>query len=376
MRAAGYRRFCAPEVVRVVEVPKILPSHDGVLARPGNRTSPTPSRAPDPWRPEPLATRPRARRCWLAEEFGINVNEAFVIRPEGLLLARIDADCAIDPAEILDGVRTGAAEGRVPLEPELRDVEPDATRVEEVEGRCRPARTPPIQHPCASPRWLECHDEGMSIRSFSRPVHRTSLRMAVMAAGGLAVALPIGIFGSWAYAPAMGWAASSLIYLVGVWPLIGRLDASGTAAHAGREDPGRFVSDLLVLGATLGSFGGVALILLEAGSAEGGVKAAIIGVALASVALSWLLVHTLFTLRYATIYYGQNDGVDFNKKNPPRYADFAYLSFTIGMTFQVSDTDLTTDAIRYTALRQALLSYVLGAIVLATMINLVSGLVR
>lgn len=60
----------------------------------------------------------------------------------------------------------------------------------------------------------------------------------------------------------------------------------------------------------------------------------------------------------------------------PRFLDFAYLSFTVGMTFQVSDTDLKTDAIRTTVLRQALLSYLLGAIVLATTINLVSGLIH
>jgi uncharacterized membrane protein len=120
----------------------------------------------------------------------------------------------------------------------------------------------------------------------------------------------------------------------------------------------------------------VALILFDAGSAEGGTKAAIIGLALAGVVLSWLLVHTLFTLRYATLYFRANNGVDFNKRQPPRYADFAYLAFTIGMTFQVSDTSLTTDATRYTVLRQALLSYVLGTIVLATTINLVAGLVR
>lgn len=216
----------------------------------------------------------------------------------------------------------------------------------------------------------------MSIPTFSRPVHRTSLRTTIMVGGGLAVALPVGLHGSWAYAPALGWAAASLIYLIWVWSVVGRLDAAATASHARREDPGRVVSDLLVLVATLASFGGVALILLEAGSSEGGMKAAITALALASVALSWLLVHTLFTLRYATIYYRENDGVDFNKEKPPQYADFAYLSFTIGMTFQVSDTDLRTDAIRYTALRQALLSYVLGAIVLATTINLVSGLVK
>jgi uncharacterized membrane protein len=218
----------------------------------------------------------------------------------------------------------------------------------------------------------------MSISHFSTPIHRSLVRLAVMAAVGLAVALAVGNFGSWAYAPALGWAAASLTYLVWVWSVIGRLDATGTAAHARArgEDPGRTVSDVLVLVATAGSFGGVALILLEAGSAQGGLKAAIIALALGSVTLSWLLVQTLFTLRYGTIYYRENSGVDFNEKKPPRYADFAYLAFTIGMTFQVSDTDLTTDAIRYTALRQALLSYVLGAIVLATVINLVSGLIH
>jgi uncharacterized membrane protein len=218
----------------------------------------------------------------------------------------------------------------------------------------------------------------MSISTFSAPVYRSGVRVAAMAVVGLAVALGVGNFGSWAYAPALGWAAASLTYLIWVWAVIGRLDATGTAAHARArgEDPGRIVSEVLVLVATAGSFGGVALILLEAGSAQGGLKAAIIAMALGSVTLSWLLVHSLFTLRYATIYYRDNDGVDFNEKKPPRYADFAYLSFTIGMTFQVSDTDLKTDAIRYTALRQALLSYVLGAIVLATVINLVSGLIH
>lgn len=218
----------------------------------------------------------------------------------------------------------------------------------------------------------------MSISSFSTPVHRSGVRLAAMAAAGLGVALAIGNLGSWTYAPALGWAAASLTYLIWVWSVIGRLDATGTAAHARArgEDPGRVAADVLVLAATAGSFGGVALILLEAGSAQGGLKAAIIALALGSITLSWLLVQTLFTLRYATVYYRESDGVDFNKKKPPRYADFAYLSFTIGMTFQVADTNLTTDAVRYTVLRHALLSYVLGAIVLATVINLVSGLVH
>ena len=96
---------------------------------------------------------------------------------------------------------------------------------------------------------------------------------------------------------------------------------------------------------------------------------------MATVALSWLVVHTVFTLRYAMLYYtGKDGGVNFNQPTPPRYSDFAYLAFTIGMTFQVSDTDLETPAIRATALRQALLSYLFGAVILGTTINLVAGL--
>lgn len=197
-----------------------------------------------------------------------------------------------------------------------------------------------------------------------------------MLAVGLVTALVVGAFGSWVYAPALGWAAASATYLIWVWSVIGRLGPAATAAHARREDPGRLFSDALVLGATVASFAGVALILLDAASEQGGAKDATVAMALGSIALSWFLVHTLFTLRYAAIYYRDGTGVDFNEQDQPRYSDFAYLAFTVGMTFQVSDTDLKTNAIRSTVLRQALLSYLLGAIVLATTINLVSGLIH
>jgi len=75
-----------------------------------------------------------------------------------------------------------------------------------------------------------------------------------------------------------------------------------------------------------------------------------------------------------SVKYYPDGGVNFNQDAPPRYLDFAYLAFTIGMTFQVSDTDLQTGSIRATALRRALLSYLFGAVILATTINLFSGL--
>lgn len=211
---------------------------------------------------------------------------------------------------------------------------------------------------------------------FDSRTHRSILRLLVMLGVGLLAAALVGTLGNWVYAPAAGWAAASATYLVWVWSVIAPLDPAATAAHARREDPGRVFSDVLVLTATVASFAGVALILGEASGAQGSRKDVIVAMALGSIALSWFLVHTLFTLRYAAIYYRDRTGVDFNEDEPPRYADFAYLAFTVGMTFQVSDTDLKTRAIRGTVLRQALLSYLLGAIVLATTINLVSGLIH
>jgi uncharacterized membrane protein len=93
--------------------------------------------------------------------------------------------------------------------------------------------------------------------------------------------------------------------------------------------------------------------------------------------VSWTLVHTVYTLKYARLYYSGNPGgIDFNGSGPPDYPDFAYLGFTIGMTFQVSDTTISSRPIRRTALKHAWLSFPLDAVIIATCVNLVSGLVK
>jgi uncharacterized membrane protein len=93
------------------------------------------------------------------------------------------------------------------------------------------------------------------------------------------------------------------------------------------------------------------------------------------VALSWIAVNTVFALRYAHLYYGDvPGGISFNDEDPPTYVEFAYLAFTIGMTYQVSDTAVTARPIRRSVLRHALLSYLFGVFVLAVTINFVAGL--
>ncbi len=216
---------------------------------------------------------------------------------------------------------------------------------------------------------------GDMVPTSSPATHRTSARLIVMVVVGAIAAVVTGSSGSWAAAPVVGWAAAALVYTVWVWSVIGRMDAGETASHAVREDPSRGTSDLLVLVAALASLAAVALVLIEARQTSGGQKATYAGLAVAGVVLSWLLVHTLFTLRYASIYYRSDaPSVGFNQHEKPQYTDFAYIAFGVGMTYQIADTDVQNHAMRVAVLRHSLLSYIFGSVILATTINLVVGL--
>ncbi|WP_319447599.1 MULTISPECIES: DUF1345 domain-containing protein [unclassified Mycobacterium] len=176
------------------------------------------------------------------------------------------------------------------------------------------------------------------------------------------------------YAPVMAWIATAATFVIWTWTAVGRMTATDTRDHATREDPTQPVTDIILLLASVASLAGVGYLLI-AQSASGADTELAAAVGVGSVAVAWLIVHTVYTLRYARLYYGDTEGgIDFNQDEPPCYLDFAYLAFTLGMTYQVSDTNLQTREIRGTALRHALLSYVLGAVILATIINMIAGL--
>lgn len=200
------------------------------------------------------------------------------------------------------------------------------------------------------------------------------VRVAVAGAAGVATGIGTSFPLSWQFGLLLGWMVMAAIFVAWAWLTVWPLDQRETAARALREDPGRAASDLIVLVAAVGSLGAVALLLLG-GSSSGGTKDVQAAMSLVGVGLAWAAVHTMFTTRYARLYYSADTkAVDFNEDEPPCYRDFGYLAFTIGMTFQVSDTPLQTKEIRATALRHALLSYLFGVVVIATTINLVAGL--
>lgn len=175
----------------------------------------------------------------------------------------------------------------------------------------------------------------------------------------------------------LGWDVAVLIYLAWTWGVVQGLDPEVTAQLAKREDPSTPVADLVVIGAGTAMLAAVGFALVKAGQATGGMKAYLVTLGLVSVVLSWAVVHTVFALKYARAYYSEPaGGIAFNEDEPPNYIDFAYYAFTIGMTFQVSDTNITSRAVRRTTLHHALLSYLFGSVLLGLVINVVATLLK
>jgi uncharacterized membrane protein len=103
---------------------------------------------------------------------------------------------------------------------------------------------------------------------------------------------------------------------------------------------------------------------------------------MAAVAEAWLLVHTIFTLRYAHIFYdndaaagGDTGGLEFPGHDPePDYLDFAYFAFTIGMAAQTADVAIPGRRQRRTALLHSLISFGFNTAIVALSVGAIGGL--
>jgi uncharacterized membrane protein len=201
--------------------------------------------------------------------------------------------------------------------------------------------------------------------------------VTAMAAGAIVLVVVLVLGASWPVALTGAWGVVALVTVAAVWSRIAKMDAEQTRANARAEDFSRPTSDLAVLAASVASLGAIAYTVHRAGNAHGTTKALLILLAVSVVALSWLTVHTLYLVHYGDVYYGDPvGGIDFNDDEPPDYLDFAYLALTIGMTFQVSDTSLTSKTMRRVAIRHALLSFLFVAVILALSINTVATLLE
>ncbi|MET0352790.1 DUF1345 domain-containing protein [Plantibacter sp. MCCC 1A11337] len=205
--------------------------------------------------------------------------------------------------------------------------------------------------------------------------HGAKLRLILSAVIGLGVGVVTGLTWFWAGAILAGWGATCVVFIVSLWARIWRMDPARTREHATSEEPGRTTSEVLIVLASVGSLVALSVVILQARASTGIEQGLLAGFSVLSVAMSWALIHTIYTLRYARMYFAAPEGgIDFNQEEAPQYSDFAYLSFDLGMTYQVSDTTLRSSELRRTVLKHTLLSYLFGSVILATVINLVAGL--
>jgi uncharacterized membrane protein len=204
------------------------------------------------------------------------------------------------------------------------------------------------------------------------PGTRRGVVGAAASVGGLVAALAAGASPS--VAVLVSWDAGATVFLLWVWTTIAGMDATATAGKASGEDDS-YDDEVVLVSASVASLVAVAFTLIEAGHAHDQRRAALTALAVISVLLAWAAVHTVHVLRYARLYYTPPvGGIDFHDDDQPDYLDLAYVALTIGMAFQVSDTDISQKRIRRVAIKHALLSYLFGTVILSVTVSSVAAL--
>jgi uncharacterized membrane protein len=198
-------------------------------------------------------------------------------------------------------------------------------------------------------------------------------RVLLCLAAGVVVGAVVAVTGAPELSVLVGWSVAAASVLLWVWRVSWPMDHWGTKRLA-EEEGGTRTTDTVVLVGAVASLAAVVEALIRSSSQDAvAVLSVMLGVLV--VVLSWALVNTVFALKYARLYYeGGDGGIDFHQERPPTYSDFAYLAFTVGMSFAISDTDVGDPDIRKVTLGHALLSFLFGTFVIAVAVNLVTNL--
>ena len=177
------------------------------------------------------------------------------------------------------------------------------------------------------------------------------------------------------------WSVFALVSLVLAWGVIVLAHPADVRRSATLQDAGITAVFVVVLIGTIGSLTAVGALLGAARGLHGQMFISYVLISTITVILSWLLMHTIFTLRYAHIYHGTGEhagsvhgGLSFPGRQEPDFLDFAYFSFVIGATAQVSDVQVTSHRLRRLVLVHGVVSFVFNTVILAMTINVVSSL--
>jgi len=217
---------------------------------------------------------------------------------------------------------------------------------------------------------------GAAPRRWPRVVRIVRARPRLFLAATLGAILGVALPGEARLATRLiiGWDAGVAIYLMLAFQSMANADVARIRRRAALLDEDRRVFLVLTAGAALASLGAI---VVQLSAKETGHQPAYLGLALATIALSWTFTHTIFALHYAHEFYiearGEGGGLAFPGKDQPDYWDFLYFSLVIGMTSQVSDVAVTAKSIRRTVAVHGMLSFFFNATLLALMVNIAAS---
>ena len=216
---------------------------------------------------------------------------------------------------------------------------------------------------------------------------RVLLRLAHARAGTRTVyAFIASVLTAWLLPPSLSrevravasWDGFAIVALALTWYTILTVRPAQISMLARREDPSRIASMVLVVLGAAAAILAVVVLLQTSTKMFGAEKIQVIVLALSAVALAWFLIHTIFTLRYAHLYYDAPNGehpLQFpGKVDMPDYLDFAYFAFVVGMTAQTADVCISGRRIRRTALLHGIVAYAFNTAVVALSIGVLTTL--
>jgi uncharacterized membrane protein len=175
----------------------------------------------------------------------------------------------------------------------------------------------------------------------------------------------------------VAWDTFAFFVLVLAWVVILKTPQTRLRGHAKAQDVSQLlISVCVVVGASVAFAVGFLLRLHKTGPQPQ--LTVHLMLTLGTMIFSWMLVHTVFGLRYAHVFYGDSDdpvearhagGLTFPDKRLPNYFDFAYYAFVIGMTCQISDVQITSRKIRRLTLLHRVLSFGFNTVILALTVS-------
>lgn len=211
---------------------------------------------------------------------------------------------------------------------------------------------------------------------------RPRLLISIIVSGLVYILLP-----NWLRLPTcviIVWNSGVICFLALAWSMMFRATPQKMYRSAQREDEGRLAILTLVVASACFSLFAIGVMLKNTKDITITLLTLHVTLAGLTVICSWLLIHTMFALHYAHLYY-QNDSqstsddnakcLDFPQENQPDYWDFLYFSFVIGMTCQVADVSITSRAVRQLALAHGILTFFFNTVILAISINIIAGLI-